>query len=463
MPLPFDGWIHRPIPLEPVERTMPWGSETWLNGTQDEGLAAISGEKGLTLAELLKERPEALGRWVRLLCGDSLPIFTKFLRTRFPPLVHAGFCRSVERGAFLLCLQHEQACLRRLHGALSIPDETAFREFQGTYERWAIAEALGRWRSEDTAPGDAFAALLRILLRPDTAFDLSVWMADVKKNRALIVETLNEVNLEKESGNLLLMSAGLPHSIFGLSHQTHPLDRSRQALQALLGSLRRMTLSGASEVELTEAVHIADLVALRSLNTGPPKNEAWMPVHLDRKLVLVEPQQSSNVTYSFADFYTPFTWKKGLVFRKGDAAQGLSNADLDRFTRELDFTATPVEQLRRHPKCVETAADSIGAEAFALVDEPETWPFFTAYEIRLSGSPGRPARWPALALDGAFVQLVGVEGLLRVEGGFDPVHVDPWRPAFIPATLEGPWALVSEASARVLLFSVPVPRPKNHG
>ena len=457
MPTALEKLIQRPILLEPVERSMSWGSETWLNGTQGDGQATILEEKSLTLAELLRERPEALGRWARLLFGDELPIFTKFLRTRFPPFVHAGFCRSVERRAFLLKLRQEQACLRRLYGALDIADDKRFGEFQEAYEGWAIAEALGRWASQEPAPGEAFSASVRPLLRREAAFDIPGWLAEVKGNRALIVESLNEMDLEKESGNLLLMAAGLPHAIFGLSHQTHPLDHSRGALQALFARLRRLALAGASEEYLADTTRAADLPALKALNTGPPKNEAWIPARMDGKMVLVEPQQTSNVTYSFADFYTPFAWKNGLSFRKGDAAEGLTNADLEAYTKELDFASAPPDGLRRRPKRLKATNNPIGAEIHVLVDEPETWPFFTAREVRLSGSRRRPAHWSAQAPSGAFAQLVCLEGTISIEGGFDPVRADLSRPVFLPATLEGPWTLVSEGNARVLLISVPVP------
>jgi|GEM_PF-2323752 len=460
MPLLFDDLIRKPILLEPVERPMSWGSETWLNGTQPEGPAAISGEKGLSLAELLRERPEALGRWARLLFGDELPVFTKFLRTRFPPFVHAGFCRSMDRRAFLLNLRREQASLRGLYKALNVEDEGAFKEFQEAYERWAIAEALGRWAFEEPAPGEALISAVRPLVRREPAFDCPSWLAEVKENRALIVASLNEMDLEKESGNLLLMAAGLPHAIFGLSHQTHPLDHARGELQALFVRLRRLALAGASDDYLGDAARAADLEGLRVLNTGPPKNEAWFPVRMGGDMVLVEPQQTSNVTYSFADFYTPFAWKNGLRFRKGDPAEGLTDADLEAFTKELDFAAAPADGLRRRPKRVEAPADSFGAEVLVLVDEPETWPFFTAREVRLSGSRGKPARCPAPSPRGTFAQVVVLEGTLGIEGGFDPVHVDRSRPVFIPATLEGAWAFVSEGQARALLFSVPVPGPR---
>jgi hypothetical protein len=446
MALMFDDLIRKPIPLDPVERSMSWGSETWLNGTQGEGPASISGEKGLTLAELLREHPEALGRWARLLFGDDLPIFTKFLRTRFPPVVHAGFCRSVDRGAFLLNLAREQSLLRRLYAALSIADERAFKDFQEAYERWAIAEALGRWASREPAPGEAFSASVRAFVRREVAFDLPGWLAEIK-----------EIDLEEESGNLLLMAAGLPHAIFGLSHQTHPLDHSRGALQALFARLRRLALAGASEECLADTARDADLRGLRTLNTGPPKNEAWLPLRMDGKMVLVEPQQTSNVTYSFADFYTPFAWKGGLSFRKGNPVEGLTDADLEAFTQELDFASTPVDNLRRRPRRLGTRTNTVGAEVFALVDEPDTWPFFTAWEVRISGSRGRSARWSAPSSRGAFAQFVAVDGMLRAEGAFDPIHVDPSRPVFVPATLEGPWSLVSEGKARVLLFGVPTP------
>jgi hypothetical protein len=92
------------------------------------------------------------------------------------------------------------------------------------------------------------------------------------------------------------------------------------------------------------------------------------------------------------------------------------------------------------------------------VDEPARWPFFTAREVRLHGSPGQEARWKGGSVRGAFQQLVAVEGEARIEGAWgrpEALAVD--RPSFLPATLDGGYTLAAGSSARILIFGVPVP------
>lgn len=456
MARPFEELLGRPIPMEPVKKAMAWGSETWLNGTQEEGPAAVSGAGG-TLADVVRESPEVLGPWPRLIFGDELPIFTKFLRTNFPPLVHAGFNRPVNRGVFLDLLDQEQNHLRALFVALVLGDQAAFGVFRAAYERWAVHEALAAWRSEDPGPSEAFASEAAPFLPAPDLFDLQSWTGRVKHNRAKIVGLLNEVDLRREAGNLLLMEAGIPHAIFGLSHQTHPSDHSRDALRALYLRLNALAAHGAERAEMEEAVLRAKLSDLRALNAGPPKNEAWLPVEMEGELVLVEPQQTSNVTFSFADFFTPFTWKGGLAFRKGDPCGGLSEEDLEALTRELVYNPVRVEAIRRVPEPASSPPGCTGAGLYILVEEPTVWPFFTAREVKLAGTRDQPARWIEPLSRGAFSQLVSVQGEARIEGAWGTELLAPDRPAFVPATLEGPYTLVAAEAARILIFSVPAP------
>lgn len=454
---PIETVVSRPILLEPVECARAWGSETWLTATQLEGPAGVEGA-GITLRDLVRECPEILGIWSRLLFGDDLPLFTKFLHTNFPPLVHAGFSRDVEPAVFLACLRREQAHLRDFLGALCVPDERAFATFQRAYESWAVAEALGRWHSSDACPSELFASGVRPFLDPAIAFDLGRWIGEIRENRSRIVATLNEVDLREQDGNLILMAAGVPHAIFGLSHQTHPIDRSRRALEALYGELKEMAASGRPMQDLFDAVRRADLPSLRARNAGPPKNEAWLPLLVGGKLVLVEPQQTSNVTYSFADFYTPFTWKGRISFRKGDPSAGLGDADLERYTRELDFSATPLADILKTPHREAGGPGTGGARRAVLVDDPLAWPFFTMHEVLLDGRSGREARWNGTLPDGASQQIVVTEGVIRIEGPWGPPRtLSPLRPALLPATMEKAYTLRAAEQARVLIIGVPVP------
>jgi hypothetical protein len=252
-----------------------------------------------------------------------------------------------------------------------------------------------------------------------------------------------------------LTSAGVIHGIFGLSHQTHPLDRSRAALQALLGQLRQSAAAGADDAQLRALIEAAQLPALRAENRAAPKNEAWLPVTLGGRLTLVEPQQTSDTTYSLADFYTPFVWSDDrLKFRKGDPARGLSASALAAYLDGVDLAVTPVEHFRRAPVLV-PAASHDRAALHRLVDEPADWPFFTAYRLDLDGSAGAPASWRGDHPPGVFQQWVVLTGEVTLAAAGRTATLDPARPAFIPATLDGGYQLSAAGPASLLVFSVP--------
>jgi hypothetical protein len=445
--------MNRPITLAPLEMKKSWGAEQWLNVALPEASVATHDPAG-TLAELLAAQPALLGDWTRRLYGDQLPIFTKFLRADFPPFVHVGFSRAVGRETLLGWLAREQAALRQLFDALAIPSRAAFDEFAGVYSAWAIAQGAARWQRIDQ---EEIAARLRPFARPEKAARLVVTLKQLRQNRAQIVDVLNEVDLRREAGNLLLTPAGVVHAIFGLSHQTHPLDRTRPALEALFRNLRRLAASGADDAALHALVDGAGLDELRRHNVPPPKNEAWLPAMVGGELMLVEPQQSSDTTYSLADFYTPFVWERDRMrFRKGDPAFGIASADLQRQLGGVEFSPTTLEQIRRVPVQV-AEASTPAAVLYRLVDEPERWPFFIAYQLDLHGRPGAPARFRG-APGGVFQQLVVLSGTLEIidEAGLAET-LSPSVPAFVPATVSE-YQLRSTGAARLLWFSVPGPR-----
>ncbi len=435
--------VSRPSVLRAIDAPKPWGWEKWLTSTRSEGAATIAGT-ARTLADLVATNPDVLGRWARRLFGDEMPVFTKLIHTDFPSRVHLGFRRAVTPGELLARLDDEQAMVRALFAALKVSDARAFASYQARYEAWATRQALEAWRREDDA---ATASELGELV--EATFDLRAWLSRVRANRAAIVDTLNEVDLKDESGNMLLSSAGVVHAIFGLSHQTHPLDRSRAALQTLFATLAERA-PASSDDELARIIDAAALPALRAANHAPPKNEAWLPAMIDGAEVLVEPQQTSDTTYSLADFYTPLTWGGDRVrFRKGAPTSGLSRDELTKYLADVDFAVTPVASMRRSKRAVAGAARD-GAEVFCLVDEPTTWPFFTAYQLELTGS-FRSA--PPL---GAFQQVVVTRGrvALHDEEGLLG-ELSPHAPAFVPATLEGSYTLTAREPSTVMIVAVP--------
>src|SRR5439155_3355929 len=130
--------------------------------------------------------------------------------------------RAVERATVLGWLEREHALLRRLFAALDFAGRDAFERFAAIYSAWATAQARAQWLDGDDA---AIAARLQ----PFARAPLAQCIGPLRRNRAEFVGALHELDLRREEGNLLLSPAGMVHAIFGLSHQTHPLDGTRAA------------------------------------------------------------------------------------------------------------------------------------------------------------------------------------------------------------------------------------------
>jgi hypothetical protein len=446
--------LQRPIILGPVDTPKSWGGERWLNSTRPEGRATLADAPPTTLADRLAAEPALLGEWARRLYGDELPIFTKFIHTNFPSLVHVGFRREVPRATLTGWLAREQELLRALLAGLRPTTHAGFDAFQSVYAAWATEQALARWQRDDEATA---AARLGPLLAAATSLPLDELLGALRRNRSQIVDVLHEIDLRREQGNLLLTSAGVVHAIFGLSHQTHPLDGTRATLQSLFAELAERSQAGADDDELRARIAAADLPSLRARNRdAPPKNEAWLPAAIDGRLMLVEPQQTSDTTYSLADFYTPFVWAEERVrFRKGDPATGLSVETVSAYLTGVDPSVTSIDELRRVPEPL-PAASTAQARLHRLVDEPTRWPFFTAYRLDLDGRPGAPARWRGDHPHGVFQQLVPLDGAVEIRDAHGHAAVaNASAPAFIPATLDGGYELAATGAATVLVLSVP--------
>lgn len=465
-----DAVTRRPTPLLAVPVPMSWGREDWHGSTQagvgQAGLL-IGGQRRL-LGDLVRAQPAVLGRWTRALFGDDLPVFCKFLRTNFAPFVHFGFAAPVERDELLGWLRREQQLMRQLFTSLAIAGAAEAATFMARYSAWAMNQSLGapggagvveRWGSValDDELLEGVAPFLRAGLTRDSLRRL---LADIRANRARYCAVVNLVDLRAERGNILLSPAGVPHAINGLSEQTHPRDATFAPLTRLFATLRALADRGASEGELDAAVQAARLAEVRRANVHPPKNEAWFPIEMNGELVLVEPQQSSNVTYSYADFTTPFAWNEAsgaFGFRKGDPQAGLSDDQLASFVDALDLRPLAPASARRRPVPIDAGPASRAAQLYRLVDEPLTWPYFTAYLLRLDGGGTFAGRAP----DGAFQTLLVLQGkvLLRHPHLPEALELTPDQQpcAMIWATVQGGYTLEASARAEVLFTSVPTP------
>jgi hypothetical protein len=441
---PRSRFLSRPSVLSPVDAPKAWGWEKWLTSTRPEAPARLEGGSA-TLADRIKHYPEALGHWARRLFGEEMPIFTKLIHTDFPERVHLGFRRAPERGQFLAWLTREQDLMRAFLPVLRVPDGQAFAEYQARYSRWATDQALAAWRREDD--GAAHAELAPFV---DPSFDLRGWLESTRANRAALVDTLNEIDLRREAGHLLLSAAGVVHAIFGLSHQTHPVDPARRTLERLFESLGERAAASASDDDLARLIEDAGLTALRGQNQAPPKNEAWLATTVSGKDVLVEPQQTSDTTYSLADFYTPFTWgPSGARFRKGEPLSGLSREKLTEYLKDVVFDVTALDTIRRSPRLVPEASCE-GAALSCLVDEPASWPFFTAYQVDLTD---RIALSPP---PGVFQQLIVARGRVELADELGAVgELSPEAPAFVPGSMKGSYVLSACEPSTVFVFAVP--------
>ncbi|MDD5627774.1 MAG: hypothetical protein PHU21_01825 [Elusimicrobia bacterium] len=414
-----------------------WGEELWLNSTRPEFPAMLS--KKRSLAQALRRRPQLLGSWSRRLFGPDLPVFAKFIRTDFPPIAHIGFSTLVRPQEFLSWICREQDLLAALRRGLRLPDERAFHGFERVYEGWATDQALAGWEAAP-ARDRRFVRAMGRYCRLDRE-DMSRLAEDLRRSHQRMVRVLNEVDLRKETGNLLMIKAGLLHALFGLSLQFHPQDPTQEALQEFI-----LAGGGRAVKKLRQARQ-------RLCADAAPKSEVWMSLPGDGKLRLAEVQQSSDCTRSVADFFTPFVWMKGARFRKGHPALGLTDASLRRLMEGIDFSVTTVSSIRCRAQALDPGAGARRCRLWELLDRPALWPFFTVRRLDL-GEGGR-ATVPAAR---TFQHLVVLSGGIRLESLGRSWRLAPAAAAFLPADLPQGCTVSAAAPASLLLVGIPAPR-----
>ena len=432
-----DPQAAAPLRLIARRAVKSWGEELWLNSTRPEYPAGISRQQ--TLAGLLRRRPGLLGSWSRRLFGSELPVFAKFIRTDFPPIAHIGFSSLVRPQEFYSWICREQDLLAALRRGLRLPDERAFHGFERVYESWASRRALARWEAAP-ARDRAFAKSLQRYCRRDRD-ELAQLAEDLRRSHQRISRVLNEVDLRREQGNLLMLEAGVIHALFGLSLQFHPIDPTQEALQEFI-------LAGGSRAVKTLRL------ARRGLSpAAAPKSEVWLPLPEGKKLRLAEVQQSSDCTYSVADFFTPFVWQKGARFRKGHPALGLTDAALRRHISGIDFSVTTVAGIRCRPQPLDPGPGARRCRLWKLLDRPALWPFFTVRRLDLEAD----GRWAAPP-EPSFQHLVVLSGTVLLGSGLRSWRLSPSAPAFLPADLPQGCTLCAAEPASLLLVGIPSPR-----
>lgn len=487
---------RRVLALSPVVNHYAWGgdvlpdfldvdadepgvptSEAWLTSCHSDGEVGLEASP-MTLSQLVRLCPEVLGRWCRTLFGDELPVFAKFLSTRFPARVHVGFRPGTLSGCegddfnvrLLTALCVEQETLTTLLGMVDpdkVSDLVGFERLRSAYEAWAIAQSESLW-SKPGADAGLVEVWLGALKKEKAVDDLAQLIGKLRQNRAWLTSQFNEIDLRSEAGRLLLLEAGTPHAICGLSHQSHPRDRTRSRLRELFRTLRESRDRGESSEKVASKIDdaLVELRELRAQNKGAPKNEAWLPFEFKGQILIAEPQQSSNTTYSWLDLFTPFVFQEGkMIFRKGDPATGVSREQLEDYLAEIDRVECEPSSLRQEPVEVPCGSEARGSRFYRIVDDPEVWPYFTVYRLDLAGRSGEAAECLAPVPGSAFQQLLVIRGSVRVRTGQEVTRLSPGVPAFVPATLSEAYTLESDEESSLLLLSIPTdgqcPEPPN--
>ncbi|MDD3088776.1 MAG: 2-phospho-L-lactate transferase CofD family protein, partial [Candidatus Omnitrophica bacterium] len=434
---------------EDTEKGLPL-AEIWFNSTQRDGLSAVSskvkagGEEfriKITLKELLEYYPEMLG-------GHAVKLFfTKFLNTRFAGRVHMGFSRRIEEDGieeFIKALQFDRRLAWELKDMIG-NGKRAFERFKAAYEVWTTEQSLKGWG----LVGERIAEYgwLKEGVSEEAA---DRKLEDIRARRQKIVKYLNEIILEP--GMVIISPVGYPHAIFGLSLQTHPMVGSEA------------------------------------------KNEAWIvyPVYGEdgeiltddqgmAYLILIEPQQTSNTTFTLADFYTPIDYSKdSLKMRKdlsrskehGDPEKRVrgevlaeENAKIEGFVRDgLKAVGTEAGDFILSPELLRESPDGLAKEEVLISGtRGETWPreYFRVNRVRLEGSQKHTVSIKMSAEEDAAHELIVVRGRVEVKGiGSKTIKLGFGQGAeqsvFIPADMRQDYVIEAKETAEVLKLYKPV-------
>jgi hypothetical protein len=406
------------------------GSTVIKNGKEDnpsriKGTAITVGNVTLPeihLRGLMEYIPGVLGGSHR-----EKPFFIKFLCTRFADKVHMGFnfrMNSVSTDQFIGWLIRERKNSESIKDSLknNISREE-FDEYLELYEEWVLLQSNSKWlMSRGDAAVRGIVDKMAPYFKPSVnAHDL---FGETSSARIDIVSVLNEIELKP--GMTVLSPAGYPHAIFGLSHQTHPTR----------------------------------VITHEDGTKEYPKNEAWVVISVrdsegKEHLISVEPQQTSNDTYSWGDFYTPIVWdsKAGApAMRKNvtaDDIRGFVENGLytDRVTSPEDFIIEPVDI---------TPEGAVNAKLESLIEETSpVWSsqYFVTHRIALGGKDDiNKAHIKMMPVKGSYHELIVTKGNVAVKLAARPdIELSAGEYLFMPASL-GEYTLESLEEAEVLKF-----------
>ena len=448
----IEGLKGKPIATKPAKKLYAWGgvanqivlgeeidpdnpiAELWFNSTQKDGLSYMPVDIALnniklnlyiTLEEFLEYHPQALGMHPAKL------FFTKFLCTRFEDKVHMGFNSKIQAAKateeFIKLLKEDRRLAWRLKYAI-IDTKEAFDRFKRDYEEWTTEQAKKQWQAVNHP--------IKTKGWLKEGEDVKSILEEIRAVRAEIVSFLNEIKLVP--GQVIISPVGYPHAIFGLSHQTHPLKG-------------------------TEA-----------------KNEAWIIITVKNpqtnkdELILVEPQQTSNTTYSFADFYTPIEYKDGAVNMRKNL-----NKNKDARTNEeilqgeydtiegfvkggLKSEGTLADDFILQPRIM-SKSNNTTEEALIEGIHKDLWPqeYFRVHKITLYGRKDTLASFRVSPISGISHELLLIKGSLTLKiPGQDNITLGfgkgSYQSVFIPADFKQNYTISSDTHTEVLKLFKPL-------
>lgn len=391
---------------------------------------AIIGKDGMviapevTLRELVNIAPEVfLGKGHK-----RKPFFEKSLSTRFADKVHEGFNEKileVGKETYTNWLIQERKNVEKLLASLRENlTKVEFDEYRAFYEEWVEEQADTAWRLQfgDSETMVDLIPKIQHYLRSNVS--AGALLHEIKGTRANIVKVLNEIKLK--DGMIVLSPTGRMHGIFGLSHQTHPMKAQRNK-------------EGKMEYPKNEAWIVKDVTDAEGRKTGHK--------------ILIEPQQTSDTTFSVADFFTPIVWdnkKNAPKMRKDSTPENIRYY----VKTGLKFEVTNPEDVVLKPKDITPTEGAHNAKLESLINETSSvWPtkYFVAEKIILDGKGRADEASIAMnRIEGHAHDLLVLEGTVAIMiDGQEPIVLTQGMSVPMDAEI-GNYVVKSQEKAEVL-------------
>lgn len=260
------------------------------------------------------------------------------------------------------------------------------------YKRWALAQDGIGWEKE----GRVVSSLdeFFVLQHHSTLHKLLKQFSDIHRNVVYVMH-----RLKCEENKILWIRSPYAHGLQGLSLQYHPAGKDSKS----------------------------EMWGYALLYDDKGKDIGW---------VIVEPQETSNVTFSFSDPFTPIVLKEGrFVFRKTATEE-----DLKKFVNEMDMTPHPERDYFKDMEQRSQKPADRACESWVFVDNPKQWPYFSGERIRLHGKKDKPASYH-LGRKCSFLEIVATRGNIRISwqdktaGKKHETLLTPQQPVFLPFTI----------------------------